>query len=181
MARDKRKKSKKDSDNDDNKKRDTNLISSDSSFKSFLKKRAPIYLGLVALFLIFVIPELTKGSIDDVLPELSADDQQVLDVLMSYNGPDESGFTIKEAISERVAEELGDRVYSDKETAIDIIIEQIALKDTVSEITTYNVTMKVSAKNGDLNYIWIVDTDSGKVSSDDSASKYIVDFVNFYD
>lgn len=159
---------------------DLSIGRSDSSFKSFLKKRAPIYLGIAALFLVFIVPELTKGSIDDILPELAANDQHVLDVLMAYSGPDESGLTMKEAISERIVEELGDRTYSDKDTAIDVMIELAATEEDASK-EHYNITMNVSSKSGDLNYVWMIDTDSNKVTSDDPASKSIVDYVNFYD
>ena len=191
MARDKRKKSNKKHQDEYSKRSDKNLLppsssSSDSSFKSFLKKRAPIYLGLVALFLIFVIPELTKGSIDDVLPVLEADDQIVLDALMSYNGPDETGYTIKEAISQLVTEELGDRVFSEKETTIDIVIYDTSNNtpsNTPSNVSsnTYNVTMNINSKDGNQEYFWIVNTDSGKITSDNVKSKYIIDLVNFYD
>ena len=58
-----------------------------NDFKAFLKKRAPVYLGLIALFVVFVIPELTKGDLESSLPELSAEEQQVVDILMGYNGP----------------------------------------------------------------------------------------------
>ena len=42
-----------------------------SDFKAFLKKRAPIYLGIIALFVVFVIPEFTKGDLESSLPEFS--------------------------------------------------------------------------------------------------------------
>ena len=37
----------------------------------FLKKRAPIYLALIAMFVVFVIPEMTKGTLEKSFPELS--------------------------------------------------------------------------------------------------------------
>ena len=41
-----------------------------SDFKAFLKKRAPIYLGLIAMFIVFVIPEFNKGDLESSFPEL---------------------------------------------------------------------------------------------------------------
>ena len=43
-----------------------------SDFKAFLKKRAPIYLALIAMFVVFGVPELTKGSLEKSFPEFSA-------------------------------------------------------------------------------------------------------------
>ena len=34
-----------------------------SEFKAFLKKRAPIYLGIIGLFVIFLVPVVTKVSV----------------------------------------------------------------------------------------------------------------------
>ena len=35
-----------------------------NDFKSFLIKRAPIYLALIAMLVVFVIPEMTKGTLE---------------------------------------------------------------------------------------------------------------------
>ena len=79
-----------------------------SDFKAFLKKRAPIYLGLIALFAVFVIPELTKGDLESSFPELSAEEQQIVDIIMEYNGPNGSGLTVMEAISNKINEKYPD-------------------------------------------------------------------------
>ena len=47
-----------------------------NDFKSFLRKRAPIYLALIAMLVVFVIPEMTKGTLEKSLPELSVENQQ---------------------------------------------------------------------------------------------------------
>ncbi|MCE2497858.1 MAG: hypothetical protein J4F28_02480 [Nitrosopumilaceae archaeon] len=154
---------------------------SDSSFKAFLKKRAPIYLGLLALFLVFVIPELTKGSLEDALPELEADGARVVDVLMSYRGPDGSGFSMREAISDRITEEFGDRIYGHKETAITVVVSAAAGGAAASEKEAYDVEFVIDTHKGQLHYTWTVDADSGTVTSVDPPSKHVVDVVNFYD
>ena len=75
-----------------------------SEFKAFLKKRAPIYFGIIGLFMIFIVPELTKGSLESSFPEFSSEEQQVMDILMGYNGPNESGLTVIDAISNKISE-----------------------------------------------------------------------------
>ena len=54
-----------------------------SDFKAFLKKRAPIYLGLIGLFVIFVIPELTKNDLQNSFPDnLTENQKQTVEILM---------------------------------------------------------------------------------------------------
>lgn len=160
-----------------------------SGFGGFLKKRAPIYLGLVALFLVFVIPELTKGGLEDTLPELAADDRRVVDALMGYSGPDGSGHTMMDAISDKITEEFGDKIYDHKDTAIEIAVSPFPAEggrgsdggEAGAAAAAYEVSFVVDTHKGGLDYVWTVDVDSGRVTSDDPASKHVVDVVNFYD
>ena len=41
---------------------------SKKSLGEFLKKRAPIYLAIIALLIVFFVPELTKGTLQDHIP-----------------------------------------------------------------------------------------------------------------
>ena len=146
-----------------------------SDFKSFLKKRAPIYLGLIAMFVIFVVPELTKGNLESSLPELSSEEQQVVDILMGYNGPDESGLTVIEAISNKIAEEYPDeKIFDNKKTTVDLTVSNI-------DSEKYQVVFNFESHKGEMNYDWNVDTSSGEIVSNNSESKYIIDLVDFYD
>jgi hypothetical protein len=146
-----------------------------SDFKSFLKKRAPIYLALIAMFVIFVVPELTKSSLESSLPELSSEEQQVLDVLMGYNGPNESGLTVMEAISDKIAEEYPDeKIFDSKKTTVDLTVSNI-------DSEKYQVILNFESHKGEINYDWNVDTSSGEIVSNNSESKYIIDRVDFWD
>jgi len=146
-----------------------------SDFKSFLKKRAPIYLALIAMFVIFVVPELTKTSLESSLPELSSEEQQVVDVLMGYNGPNESGLTVMEAISDKIAEEYPDeKIFDNKKTTVDLTVSNI-------DSEKYQVILNFESHKGEMNYDWNVDTNSGEIVSNNSESKYIIDLVDFYD
>lgn len=161
--------------------------SSGSSFGKFLKKRAPIYLGILALFLVFVIPELTKAGLDDILPELEdAGEQRALDTLMAYSGPDRTGFTMKEAISGKIAEEFGGSIYGHKDTtaSVRVVAPQSLQAETAGgggAEGAYEVVLEVDTHKGSLSYEWTVDPGSGAVDSDDPPSDYLVDYVNFYD
>ena len=146
-----------------------------NDFKSFLKKRAPVYLGLIALFVVFVIPELTKGDLETCFPELSAEEQQVVDVLMAYNGPDGDGFTMMEALSKVISDEYPDeKIFDNKKTSCDLIVSNV-------ESSKYQVVFNFESHRGEINFDWNVDTDSGEITANDPKSKGVIDFVDFYD
>ena len=146
-----------------------------SDLKSFLRKRAPIYLGIIALFVVFVIPELTKGDLESSLPELTAEKQQALDVLMKYNGPNELGLTVMDAISNKISEEYPDeRIFDNKKTRIDLTVSEI-------ESEKYQILLIFESHKGVMNYDWNVNVNSGEITSNNSASKHIIDTVDFYD
>ena len=161
MARDKKKKTQ------DNPKK--------SDFKAFLRKRAPIYLGLIALFVVFVIPEFTKGDLESSLPKLSADKQQVVDILMQYNGPNQSGLTVMDAISNKIGEDYPDEnIFDNKKTNVELTVTEL-------ESEQYQVVLIFESHKGVLDYDWNVNSNSGNITSNNPASKHIIDTVNFYD
>jgi hypothetical protein len=86
-----------------------------NDFKSFLRKRAPIYLALIAMLVVFVIPEMTKGTLEKSFPEFSAENQQVVDILMNYDGPNNDGLTVLQALENKISEEYPDeKIYDHK-------------------------------------------------------------------
>ena len=146
-----------------------------SDFKAFLRKRAPIYLGLIALFVVFVIPEFTQGDLESSLPELSADEQQVVDILLQYNGPNQSGLTVMEAISNKISEEYPDeKIFDNKKTNVELTVTEL-------ELEQYQVVLVFESHKGAMNYDWNISTISGNITSNNSASKHIIDTVDFYD
>jgi len=146
-----------------------------SDFKAFLRKRAPIYLGLIGLFILFVVPDLMKGDLESSLPELLSEEQQVVDVLMGYNGPNESGLTVMDAISMKISEEYPDeRIFDNKKTKVELTVSNIDSEE-------YQVILNFESHKGEMNYNWNVDMGSGKITSNNQESKYIIDLVDFYD
>ena len=62
------------------------------SFSAFLKKRAPIYLGLIGLFLLFVYPAMTEKNLDSILDDSGVGDYRIaVDMIKFYSGPNNSG------------------------------------------------------------------------------------------
>jgi len=146
-----------------------------SDFKAFLKKRAPIYLGIMGLFMLFVVPDLMKGDLESTFPELSSEEQQVVNVLMGYNGPNESGLTVMDAISMKISEEYPDeKIYNNKKTVVDLTVSNIDSEE-------YQVVLNFESHKEDFHYDWNVDMNSGEITSNNQESKYIIDLVDFYD
>ena len=146
-----------------------------SDFKAFLKKRAPIYLGIIGLFILFVVPDLMKGDLESSFPELSSEEQQVIDILMGYNGPNESGLTVMDAISMKISEEYPDeKIYDNKKTNVELIVSSVGSEE-------YQVVLNFESHKGEMNYNWNVDMASGKITSNNQKSKYIINLVDFYD
>jgi len=146
-----------------------------NDFKAFLKKRAPIYLGIIGLFILFVVPDLMKGDLESSFPELSSEEQQVIDILMGYNGPNESGLTVMDAISMKISEEYPDeKIYDNKKTNVELIVSSVGSEE-------YQVVLNFESHKGEMNYNWNVDMTSGKITSNNQKSKYIINLVDFYD
>jgi len=146
-----------------------------NDFKSFLKKRAPIYLALIAMLVVFVIPEYTKGTLEKSFPEFSAEEQQVIDILMKYDGPNNDGLTVLEALENKIDEEYPDeKIFDHRKTTVDLIITNVDSEE-------YKVNFNFKSHKGEMNYNWNVNIISKEISSDNSESKHIIDLVKYYD
>ena len=116
-----------------------------------------------------------KGDLESSFPELSSEEQQVIDVLMGYNGPNESGLTVMDAISMKISEEYPDeKIYDNKKTNVELIVSSVGSEE-------YQVVLNFESHKGEMNYNWNVDMTSGKITSNNQESKYIIDLVDFYD
>lgn len=148
----------------------------ESQFKKFVKKRAPIYLGIIALFIVFIVPAITKGDLQSTIPEdLTEEEEQVLNSLMSYKGPNQEGLSVMEAISEKIEEEYpNEEIYDNKKTKTDIQITNIDSKK-------YQVIFNFKTYKGEINYDWDIDMSSRDIKGNDPPSKHIIDLVDFYD
>ncbi|PBO85912.1 MAG: hypothetical protein COA77_01795 [Thaumarchaeota archaeon] len=145
-----------------------------SDFKAFLKKRAPIYLALIAMFVVFGIPEFTKGSLEKSFPEFTAEEQQIVDILMKYDGGN-GGYTLMNAISDKIAEEYPDeKIYDHKKTVVELSVSNINLEEN-------QVVLYFKSHQGEMNFDWNVNSKSSDITSNNPESKHLIDKVKFYD
>ena len=147
-----------------------------NNLKAFLKKRAPLYLAGIALIVISANGVLSEKHLDNLLIELSEEEQVVVDILMQYNGPNESGLNVKDAIENNINEEYPNmNIFDDRNTRIHVVVTNINLEE-------YQVILNFkSDKGNDINYDWNVNIDSKEIKSNNPESKYIINIVDFYD
>jgi len=150
-----------------------------SEFKAFLKKRAPIYLGIIGILVIFVIPELTKSDLQSSFPDNLTDEQkQIVEILMSYNGPNEKGLTVMNAITEQIAAEYPDeKIYDNKKTKVELVVS----KSDKSTEKIYKVILTFESYKGKIEYAWDVNLDTKGIEAKNSSAKHVIDIVNYYD
>ena len=146
-----------------------------NDFKSFLIKRAPIYLALIAMLVVFVIPEMTKGTLEKSFPEFSDEDQQVIDILMKYDGPNNDGLTVMEALENKISEEYpNEKIFDHKKTIVDLTVTNVSSEE-------YQVNFDFESHKGEMNYDWNVNVESEEIISNNSEGKHIIELVNYYD
>lgn len=145
-----------------------------SDFKAFLKKRAPIYLAVIAMVAIYVIMPLQEKNFEKSLPELSIEEEQILEILMTYDGKN-GGYTVKDAIKDQISEEYPDeKIFDNKKTSVELTVSNINLEE-------YQIIFNFKSHKGEINYDWNVNSSSGEISSNNSESKYLINKVDFYD
>ena len=146
-----------------------------NNLKAFLKKRAPLYLAGIALIVISVNGVLTEKHLGDFLIDFSEEEQIVVDILMQYNGPNESGLNVKDAIENKINEKYPDeKIFDDRNTRIQVDITNINLEE-------YQVVLNFKGDKGEMIYDWNVNIDSKEIKSNNQESKHIINIVDFYD
>ena len=146
-----------------------------SDFKAFLRKRAPFYLAAITLIVISAYGVLSEKNLESFFPELTSEEEQVFDILMKYNGPNESGLTVMKAIENKIKEEYPDeKVFDDKNTKVGLDISKIGSDE-------YQVVLNFQSHKGEINYDWNVNENSKKITSNNPEAKHIIDVVDFYD
>ncbi len=163
---------KKNSDKKEDKPKNSELI-------IFLKKRAPIYLAIIAICVIFVIPEFTKNNLQSSLPDnLSNKEKQIVEILMSNNGPNNKGLTVIDAISNKIANEYPDeKIYDNKKTKINLLVS--SLNESIDN--NYKIILLFESYKGKINYEWDINSITKKIEPRNSNAKNIIDLVNYYD
>ena len=147
------------------------------SFGAFLKKRAPIYLGLIGLFLIFVYPALTEKDLNSILDDSFEGNERIaVDMVRFYSGPNNSGITILEVIEERINEKYeGQKIFDNEKTRAEFIVEK-------EDNKLYEVVFIFNAEDDQsIRYEWHANIETGEIVPRDTTTKTIQQVVDYSD
>tara|TARA_B110000014_G_scaffold42225_1_gene27891 strand:- start:245 stop:709 length:465 start_codon:yes stop_codon:yes gene_type:complete len=147
------------------------------SFTAFLKKRAPIYLGLIGIFLLFAYPALIEKNLQSHIPtDLTPEEQVVVDLILSYNGLNNSGMTIMNVLEEEISTKYSDEKIFDTE----ITLLKLNFQKLSDSNFSHEVDFLFMINEDILTYTWNVNTDTGEISSVNQEAKRILDIVDYY-
>ena len=150
------------------------------SFSSFLKKRAPIYLGIIGLFMIFAYPALTEKNLESLLADDSFEGKEKIAVEMVkfYKGTNDTGMTILQVIEEKINDKYSDqKIFDDKDTWAEFTAEPTNNNEIgFNVVFLFSVDSKQSMK-----YEWIVNLETGEIHPKDGPSRVILQIVDHYD
>ena len=148
------------------------------SFSAFLKKRAPVYLGIIGLFMIFAYPALTEKNLESLLVDESFEGNEriAVEMVKLYKGSNDTGISVLEAIEEKINDKYPDeKIFNDEDTWAEFIVEKINEK-------VYQVVFVFNVENDQsLRYEWNANIESGEIEPRDSPSKTITHLVDYYD
>ena len=162
------------------KKKPSDIKKSDNpkSFSSFLKKRAPIYLGIIGLFMIFAYPALTEKNLESLLADDSFEggEKIAVEMVKFYKGTNDTGMTILQVIEEKINDKYSDqKIFDDEDTWAEFTVEVVNTKN-------YEVVFVFIVENNQsMRYEWNVNLESGEISSTDGPSRIILQTVDHYD
>ena len=149
----------------------------EKSGKAFLKKRAPIYLAIITLLVVFVVPELTKGTLDANIPDdLTGNEKEALDAFLAYRGPNNSGLNAIDALAGKIADDYPDeKIFDDKDTVVEFSINQL---DSASN-DEYKIHLDFQTKKEDTTYEWSVNISTGEIFDTNPEAKKIIEIVDY--
>ena len=151
-----------------------------NSFSAFLKKRAPIYLGLIGLFIIFAYPALTEKNLESLLADDSFEGNEriAVEMVKFYKGSDDSGISVMDVIEEKINDKHeGQKIFDHEKTWADFTVEAVNNNNKV-----YEVVFAFNAENNEpLQYEWHVNIETGEIDPRDTPSKIIIQRVDYYD
>ena len=148
-----------------------------ASGKAFLKKRAPIYLAIITLLIVFVIPEFTAGTLQDHIPkDLVGNEKKALEIFLSYRGPNNVGLNSIDVIAEKIKDDYPDeKIFDKKDTSVEFLI--LPINNSGKE--NYQILLDFKTKKETESYEWHVNLATGELTSANPNAKKILEIVDY--
>lgn len=144
--------------------------------KKFLKTRAPFYLAGVTILAVFIIPSMLATELEDIIPDtLSPGEARILQNLFDYTGPNDTGISVYEAISDRITDQYsGGNVYDHRSTTL-----HTTVTDTGGDL--YRIVLDFESHNGKLYFDMNMNVTDSSITGNNNLSKDVIDLVYYYD
>jgi len=80
-----------------------------------------------------------------------------------------------DAISNQIEEVYPDeKVFDHRKTVVELSVSNV-------DLDKYSLVLNFKSHKGEIDFNWNVNTETGKITSDNSESKHLIDVVDFYD
>lgn len=144
------------------------------SGKAFLKKRAPIYLAIITMLVVFVVPELTKGTLESNIPnDLTGEQKKAFDAFLAYRGPNNSGLNPIDVLSEKIEDDYPDeKIYDHKDTVVKFTVDALGEDE-------YQILLDFQTKKESTLYEWHVNLGTDEISGMNPQAKKILEIVDY--
>tara|TARA_Y100001949_G_scaffold110551_1_gene93490 strand:+ start:251 stop:766 length:516 start_codon:yes stop_codon:yes gene_type:complete len=154
----------------------------ESELKKFLKKRSFIYLMCAVAFVVIVVPDMIAPSdLEKKLVEnLESDEQNTAwNIVKSYNGPDNSGYNLFDAIISQTENAYpNERILKHNDTMLEVSILDIQEQNG---IIFYEVHFTFQTYNAVREYIWNVNIQTEEIIPVNDDARKMMNIVDFYD
>lgn len=146
----------------------------------FLKKRAPFYGVILTIFVIFLVAELTQSNLQSILTDdATGNEKLAIDMIKSYDGPNQKGLQIIDALSDKINDAYSDKkIFDHKDTVANIFAIDAA--ETLGQ-SIYEVHFTFDTYKENREYVWSINIDTGEIKAINSEAKRILDLVDYYD
>ncbi len=161
---------------------DDKKIKKESDLKKFLKKRSFLYLMCAVVFVVFFVPDMIAPSdLENKLVEnLESDEQNTAwNIVKSYNGPDNSGYNLFDAIISQTENAYpNERILKHNDTMLEVSILDIHEQN---DIIFYEVHFIFQTYDTVREYIWNVNIETEEIIPVNDNARKMMNIVDFYD
>lgn len=149
-----------------------------TSGKAFLRKRAPIYLVMITVLVIFVVPEFTKGTLEDYFPTgLTENEKEAFDIFLNYRGPNNSGLNSIDVLTEKIKEDYpNEKIFDKQDTNVKFTVEAL---DGSSINEEYKIQLNFETETEKTLYEWQVNIQTGEIQAMNPSGKNIIEIVDY--
>jgi len=154
----------------------------ESDLKKFLNKRSFINLSAAVFFVVFIVPDMIAPSdLENKLVEnLESDEQNTAwNIVKSYNGPDNSGYNLFDAIISQTENAYpNEKILKHNDTMLTVSVEEATRS---AGHVFYEVNFTFKTYNAMENYIWNVNIETEEIIAISDGARKMMNIVDFYD